>query len=512
MSEKIKVGENLMRSLKTSLLSYLIAFSFMASVANGNDTKTNKKSSAPDSKGVSSAQQDVEGSGYTDEAKNLKKMTANWLSLAKLAKSAGANVPELSRLEELDSAASYYSNLHGTCVKTQATASWLCREKTSPELQKTLNNVNTVASMITGVAVQDACSNLAKIARIAQAGLTAYTAACSAARASCEASCDTVKTNLDRIKKITESSGGNLSTCFPGSMGEGAAQCSSYSSTVGGELQAVTTTVKKDSAMSGGTEDEGVAAKSIAMKDKACTYTYGNMLVSAGAGIASMISSFKQGQQCDEESEGTGTENVAGGAAVDKCADAATAANDPECICKANPRTPGCSNSYQKANDGTASRLTSQGAELGTANNAGTNTLPGIESDPFASLRDLASTNSGGGDSSGIGAPTGGGGGLSGFGGGGGGGVGEQGEAAKKGLNTDILSGAGGGGGGGGFGSYKGSDSKLRQYLPGGAKDPSQGVAGQQAWKNEVTGQGGKSNWDKIKERYRDNKNTLLNN
>ncbi|AFX99848.1 hypothetical protein [Bdellovibrio bacteriovorus] len=502
-----------MRSLKTSLLSMLIALSFTASLAHAEgDGKTNVKVNT-DTKDVSAAQQKVEGKGFTEEAKQVKATTSNWLQLGTAARTAGADVPGINLLQELDSAASYYSNLHGTCVKTQATASWLCREKTSPELQKTLNNINTVASMITGVAVQDACSNLAKIARLAQAGLTAYTAACSSARAACEASCDTVKTNLDRIKKIVDSSGATLGQCQPivPTNAAAATACTNYMTALKGKMAMVQQTVEKDSAMTGDAEAE-IAAQSIAMKDKACTYAYGNMLVSAGAGIASMISSFKQGQQCDEESDGTGTD-VATTATVDKCADATTAANDPECICKANPRTPGCSNSYQKANDGTTSRLASQGAELGTAGNgAGANTLPGIESDPLAGLRDLASTSAGGSDSSGIGAPTGGGSGLSGFGGGSGGGAGAQGEAAKKGLNTDILSGAGGGGGGGGFGGFKGSDPKLRQYLPGGAKDPSQGLAGQQAWKNEVTGQGGKSNWEKIKERYRDNKNTLLNN
>lgn len=503
-----------MRSLKTSLLSMLIALSFTASLAHAEgDPTSNVKSKAADSKDISAAQQKVEGIGYTDEAKNLKLFTSNILQLALAAeKVQPGSVMKIGSIKELDNAASYYSNLHGTCVKSQATASWLCREKTSPELQKTLNNINTVASMITGVAVQDACSNLAKIARLAQAGLTAYTAACSTARAACEASCDTVKTNLDRIVKVFETDGAGLGTCTP-SMLDSGASCSAFTQAVGKGISAAMATAKKDSAITGtgGDGEPADASKSIATKDKACTYTYGNMLVSAGAGIASMISSFKQGQQCDEESDGTGTDATTT-AAVDKCADATVAANDPECICKANPRTPGCSNSYQKANDGSTSRLTSQGAELGTANGAGTNTLPGIESDPLAGLRDLASTNAGGSDSSGIGAPMGGGSGLSGFGGGSGGGAGAQGEAAKKGLNTDILSGSGGGGGGGGFGGFKGSDPKLRQYLPGGAKDPSQGMAGQQAWKNEVTGQGGKSNWEKIKERYRDNKNTLLNN
>lgn len=486
-----------MRSLKTSLLSMLIALSFTASLAHAEgETKAPGTSiKAGDSK---EARSDVSDEGYTDKANKLKGSVESVMGLAEAAAAGG---PDFASLKNLSQATSFYSNLHGTCVKSQSTASWLCREKTSPELQKTLNNINTVASMITGVAVQDACSNLAKIARLAQGGLTAYTAACSTARAACEASCSTVSNNLERIVKmqVTAYGCGHAGPIPPAAAGT----CKSLGDAL--------LNLDKEIQDLAGTDNSKADSKSIAKKNVACTYEYANMIVSAGAGIASMISSFKQGQQCDEESNGTGTDTTTT-AAVDKCADATVAANDPECICKANPRTPGCSNSYQKANDGSASRLTSQGAELGTANGAGTNTLPGIESDPLAGLRDLASTNAGGSDSSGIGAPMGGGSGLSGFGGGSGGGAGAQGEAAKKGLNTDILSGSGGGGGGGGFGGFKGSDPKLRQYLPGGAKDPSQGMAGQQAWKNEVTGQGGKSNWEKIRERYRDNKNTLLNN
>ncbi|AHZ85796.1 hypothetical protein Bb109J_c0136 [Bdellovibrio bacteriovorus] len=486
-----------MRSLKTSLLSGLIALSFTASLAHaegagGSTTPAAASGAAKD------ARTEVSDEGYTEKPGEFKAEITKLETALNAAESLGG-APGVAAFKDLSQATSFYSNLHGTCVKTQSTASWLCREKTSPELQKTLNNINTVASMITGVAVQDACSNLAKIARLAQGGLTAYTAACSSARAACEASCSTVATNLERIVKTDL----NAIACKTRTL-ENTTACNSLDT----QLNAVSAKIKDLAA----TDNSKADNKSIAKKNVACTYEYANMIVSAGAGIASMISSFKQGQQCDEESNGTGTDTTTT-AAVDKCADATVAANDPECICKANPRTPGCSNSYQKANDGTTSRLASQGAELGTANGAGANTLPGIESDPLAGLRDLASTNAGGGDSSGAGAPMGGGSGLSGFGGGSGGGAGAQGEAAKKGLNTDILGGAGGGGGGGGFGGFKsGSDSKLRQYLPGGAKDPSQGLAGQQAWKNEVTGQGGKSNWEKIKERYRDNKNTLLNN
>ena len=41
------------------------------------------------------------------------------------------------------------------------------------------------------------------------------------------------------------------------------------------------------------------------------------------------------------------------------------------------------------------------------------------------------------------------------------------------------------------------------------AKDPAMNG---NSWANEVTGQGGKSNWEKVRDRYKDNNTSLLNN
>lgn len=47
-------------------------------------------------------------------------------------------------------------------------------------------------------------------------------------------------------------------------------------------------------------------------------------------------------------------------------------------------------------------------------------------------------------------------------------------------------------------------NSPYAAYLPGGEKDPQRSVAGESAWRKEVTGAGGKSNWLKTRERYKD--------
>lgn len=46
--------------------------------------------------------------------------------------------------------------------------------------------------------------------------------------------------------------------------------------------------------------------------------------------------------------------------------------------------------------------------------------------------------------------------------------------------------------------------SAYAAYLPGGEKDPQRTVAGESTWRKEVTSAGGKSNWQKTRDRYKD--------
>jgi hypothetical protein len=135
--------------------------------------------------------------------------------------------------------------------------------------------------------------------------------------------------------------------------------------------------------------------------------------------------------------------------------------------------------------------------------------------DDGSSVAEGKDTASAGGAPAPVGGGGGGGAGLGGVGGGSGSGRDPADDkTGQKALNANILGGGGGGGGGGGWGARGGgSDSSkgYRSYLPGGDKDPNK-MAGQQSWTKEVTGQGGKSNWEKVKDRYRDNKSTLLSN
>ncbi|MFN7453752.1 MAG: hypothetical protein ACK5RO_03740, partial [Pseudobdellovibrionaceae bacterium] len=84
--------------------------------------------------------------------------------------------------------------------------------------------------------------------------------------------------------------------------------------------------------------------------------------------------------------------------------------------------------------------------------------------------------------------------------------------AIMGGLDGGGGGGGGGGAGGGGFGGSGNdpSSSAYKAFMPGGAKDPSRSVAAQGAGSNEVTLGGGKSNFQKVRERYSENYSGLL--
>jgi hypothetical protein len=248
--------------------------------------------------------------------------------------------------------------------------------------------------------------------------------------------------------------------------------------------------------------------KAVAQKYETCK-GYAKELATAAIGGISMLNSMSQANKCEKDTKSDNPTTAAGSTAVD-CTIPENKKNKMECICQDNPRMAGCNtglDSATMAKSGDGLRAAGGGGEFG-----GDTKAPGNLDLGGGDGQDLqAKATDGSGGSSLPGAPSGGGGGLGGGSGGFGGGV--DGTTAKKpnSLNTNILGGEGGGGGGGGWGGYGSDrDPALRQYLPGGAKDPNAaGMAGA-AMSKQVTSQGGKSNWEKIKDRYRDNKPTLL--
>lgn len=170
-----------------------------------------------------------------------------------------------------------------------------------------------------------------------------------------------------------------------------------------------------------------------------------------------------------------------------------------------NPRAPGCPGA-DTASAGVAGMGGSTVPELGTNNSTPAPTLPPSDTSAptIPSGGDMAMPAGMGMAGGGFGGGMGGGGASKGADGAGG----AKGDA-KKSASVYAGDGGGGGGGGGGYGGY-GSDStgKAKPAGAGGVR----GIAGKVATaaNHNVTGAGGRTNWQKVSERYMDNTPTLL--
>ncbi|AHI07249.1 hypothetical protein BDW_13745 [Bdellovibrio bacteriovorus W] len=385
-----------------------------------------------------------------------------------------------------------------TCTDRHKWAENSCLEFLSEHMIDGTAKVNSIMTLLNVSGVNDACNTMQRAMDVAQAAMTSYTIVCGTMKVGCGTSCVAARKTLEQIKEFSNKANSDVSCKDPTDTICTGAILPRFKA----DLNALAAEYSKDLSESN--------PLSMVGKEKLCKEKYSQLLTSGLAGLASVLKSMATAKQCEEDSRG---QVAAADATAVKCADPANE-QLPECICLKKPNTPGCENGPTiRDTNSSNGNIAAMGGLGDIAASSGSGSGPdfgggGIgESMPGVEARDPASAGVGGG-----------GGGSAGLGGGGGGsGSGPGGEAGegKSKLNTNILGGAGGGGGGGwgsGYSSGSGSD-KYRAYLPGGDKDPNRGVAGQEAaWNKEVTGHGGKSNWDKIKDRYRDNRNTLLAN
>lgn len=394
------------------------------------------------------------------------------------------------------------------CVDRHKYAALACIEVFSSHMIDGAAALNSITALVGGMAVKDNCSKFAGAMDIASKALTAYTAACGAAKLLCGNTCQTADDGIEGMlnteptlncKDIVKMPPVKTKTCA--------------------EITAAYSNAYKKIKKAAQEENKDSDKLSVSAKKGLCKEKYTQLAISAASGIASLAKSIMQGNKCKKDTEGAPDQQKialpslpATPPSAEKCADPAYGSL-PECLCLKNPRTPGCSNAYQKPGESNARQLSADPGSRFKTNDRGIAGLPGGGGIPGIDPRNANGVDGGGsavsGSSGGGGAGLGGGGGGSG--GGGAPGAGEDGAGGGIDLSKYDTGFTGGGGGGGRWGGGSGS-SKYRAYLPGGAKDPRKNLAGQQAWTKEVTGQGGKSNWEKVKDRYRDNKGTLLNN
>lgn len=387
------------------------------------------------------------------------------------------------------------------CHNRQNEAAKVCLECNNGSLAGTLGTVNSLLSVAGASGVADACSTMGKAMNIASTALTAYSAACGAIKTGCAWECRSANKALAEMQALIP----NVTLAckvttdpIPATRAMGEQECRSSTA----RLKELVAQVKN--AVDG--ESQVTNLGTVAGKYEKCWNEYGKIVTSAVAGAAQMMNHKKQADACEKETRGT---EVAAAAALD-CNDAKNA-NNTECICKLNPRNAGCS---AAAADYSGSDFDGRlPSNVGGGNNTG---IPNINANAGGSgASDLLSAASGGGSGSRGGGAMAAGGGGGGFGGGSGGGgeagsaPGGYGEALPE--YGDMGVGGGGGGSWDSGAGYATEDTELEQYLPGAEGDPNANMAGLD-FPTDVTTEGGKSNWEKVRERYSERHKSLLGN
>lgn len=355
-----------------------------------------------------------------------------------------------------------------------------CNYKSDPGMKSVMqlaNQVNGMMSVQTAASIQAACSAMGSLTTASNSALLSFKATCQIAHSSCERSCDSAAEMLKQDSSL-------------------AYRCVSDTDTM------------KASA-------------------KICKKA-GSSLADIDFHLQSLVKTSVNAQNCAAITQGglvawckaRPTDSLCTGvnANVD-CSNAAVASTNKVCICRANPNDTQCGTSGLVAGavSPTAGSASGAAGADGLANPFADSSVhlgDGLDN----SAADLGAINPGG---TGAGAGT--------FGkgtgrniGGGGGDSGGGGRAAGKGgggaeTNTKVLSGYYGGGGGGmaygsgsqgsgGGGSYGGGPGggqqkvDLRQFLPGGSRDPARGIAGISG-PDGITGPNS-SIWHKVNFRY----------
>jgi hypothetical protein len=369
-----------------------------------------------------------------------------------------------------------------TCETARNAAYYACAEWLSPgiaEFVKSYGTLMSVASAGLG-SFSDQCKGIGSLLNNANTVLGAYQVACATAQGICTSKCNGALTNLGYTVKANAkaSSEAQTYTSNPATAAAAAAALKHY-----------------------GPE----AAEFISQEKELLVERIGfcqNFQIGADSAIIGMVAAVKgvmTTKKCEEE-------NSTINAGID-CTNPQNAAyNQKSCMCTRNELP-----AAECQNQVVANTVKNSGVQTGGKVTFDKDGNPVPDFSPVEKGTPLAATDSGSGGL--PGAPSGGGGGVGGAGGGTGGGAQDGFAGGGRRLNTNILGGgSGGSGGGAGFGSGAGygEDPSLRAYKPGGAKDPSRTIASQLA--KEVTGQGGRSNWEKVKSRYIDNSGKLLGN
>lgn len=394
--------------------------------------------------------------------------------------------------------------------------------------EKNESIANSVA-LIQGVmgaasSIVDSCNDFGKAMNIAQKAMTLYTTACGAAQVACKMKCSGATAKTESFMAETQAL---LTQLAEGCKAEITA-ASSNPATVS-QVQLMTAHCNAvlnaiNLVRSTSVPQDDAAPFGIKKKAEICVVSVPQLLLNGVIGIAAFANAKAQADKCkkDAQAKDDAKKSCANPENKDRpdCIDPSRVAlncnlsenaDKTQCICKANPRLKGCPGEL------TTNSNTDSGVNTSRATGDSRTPSGGVATDGGSAETGSGSgSDTGKNDGSGTGAVAGGlgGGGLGGAGSGSGSGSsdGKSGDE-KSGLNANVLDGGGGGFGGGfrfsgsglGANDYK---SKLRDFAA--KNNLGKNLAGN-AWKQQVTGGNGRSNFDKVKVRYQEQSSTLIN-
>lgn len=385
-----------------------------------------------------------------------------------------------------------------------------CNPDTNGDLLQKTALIQTLLSTAQGLT--DSCSVFSKAMDIGKIAMSAYSAYCGTLRQLCENACSSSSGAIKELAEKSELLIKNIESAY--CMGPrpdpdpDEIECQKANNV---DIPALKVIIAKSK------EEIVVSAPKIGGKLKACKIDMTTLVGMGLANIGALAQSKAMSDQCEKD-----TKSNTAAAAVDctkpenstkaECANAvvdcglATNADKPVCICKANPRIKGCEGvSTSLATNSTLSTGGS-GSTSGKGLNTPGGSLTAATDKKFPANLATASKNDGSGGS--------------GFGGGSSAGLtgssdgtsNPESQLAKNGTtaNANILGTESGGGGGYRFGFGSGSSTKASgRGLA--TSDRVKGKLSAMDWSNQVTSNAGKSNFDKIKVRYNENRTSLLN-
>ncbi len=408
----------------------------------------------------------------------------------------------------------------------------LCHTENNESIATSVTMIQTLMSVASGVT--NACNNFGKAMDIAKKAMTLYTTACTAAQVACNAKCGGALKVLEGYNTAARKDLTAMIAACEKEMLANQPAADSIDKHCLAVYKATMATLEV-------TQTEAIPAKSpkgVANKAQICKISVPSILTAALVNLGSLAQSKAQSDQCkedaaakqaaaDAEKSCTNVANkdrpdcactIAANKTLSYCATnmvdcgLSENADKPLCICKANPRMKGC--------EGVSTSLaTNSTLNSGSGGGLSSSRNPGSLVNTPATANDAAnfpkSTSGNGQDGVGSAAGGGSGGSSAGLSSSSGGGDAAQ-KAAEKAAGKDsanILESGGAGGGGfrsSGFGGGYPSPDYRRNIKAFASKNGIGAKIAGSSWNDQVTATGGKSNFEKVKTRYQENKSSLL--